>query len=216
MNVDFDANKIKRIIFDIDYTLLIPNYDKEDRFFEKVVPNHWQYLTQNILNILTEYERTHKQYNKKKFIKHLNNHLYHKVGYDFMEKWFRFNAQLDNQDTTDTKETLKYLKMKKLELVVLSNWFTIPQKEKLKRVGLLPYFDKVYGGDYYLKPYEESFLLASSPHKLEECVMIGDNIKVDVEGAINAGMNAIYYTLGEEKEYSKNKIKSIKELTKIF
>ena len=35
-----------------------------------------------------------------------------------MEKWFKFNAQLDNQDTTATKETLEYLKKKKLELVV--------------------------------------------------------------------------------------------------
>lgn len=213
MNMDFDANKIKRIVFDIDYTLLIPNYYRETEFFEE---NHGEYLTQNIMQILTEYEHTHKQYNKKRFIKHLNKYLSHEVDYGFIEKWFKFNAQLDNQDVKDTKETLEYLKMKKLELVVLSNWFTIPQKEKLKRVGLLSYFDKVYGGDYYLKPYEESFLLASSPHKLEECVMIGDNIKVDVEGAINVGMNAIYYTLGEEKEYSKNKIKNIKELKKIF
>lgn len=216
MNMDFDANKIKRVIFDIDYTLLIPNYYRETEFFEETVPNHGEYLTKNILKILTEYENIYRQYDKNIFINHLNKYLSYEIGYDFIEKWFKFNAQLDNQDTTATKETLEYLKKKKLELVVLSNWFTKPQKEKLKRVGLISYFDQIYGGDYYLKPYEASFLLASHPHKLEECVMIGDNIKVDVEGAINTGMNAIYYTLGEEKEYSKNKIKNIKELKKIF
>ena len=61
MNMDFDANKIKRIVFDIDYTLLIPNYYRETEFFEEVVPNHGEYLTQNIMQILTEYEHAHKK-----------------------------------------------------------------------------------------------------------------------------------------------------------
>ena len=215
-SLDFDPKKIKRIIFDIDYTLLIPNYYRENEFFNEVLPEHETYLTQNILQILREYEHIYQRYDEKDFLNHLSSYIHVPLDQTFMQKWYQFNEKVDHQDVTDTKETLQYLKNKKIELVTLSNWFTKPQKGKLERLGLLSYFDEVYGGDYYLKPSKESFTLARGHNRFDECVMIGDHLRVDIEGAINVGMNAIYYTLGTEKEYDKNKIKKIKELKKIF
>ena len=47
--------------------------------------------------------------------------------------------------------------MKDKKLVILSNWFTITQIERLRKNNLLQYFDEVYGGDYTIKPHKEAF-----------------------------------------------------------
>ena len=54
------------------------------------------------------------------------------------------------------------------------------------------YFTKVFGGDEIkLKPRPEAFLKAIYPNKKEECLMIGDSLKMDIEGALNVGLKVI-------------------------
>ena len=44
-----------------------------------------------------------------------------------------------------------------------------------------------------MKPNKESYIAAAGNKKIEECIMIGDSIKNDVEGALNCGMQAIHF-----------------------
>lgn len=205
---------IKRVIFDIDYTLLNPNYDREKEFFQKFVSEENDYFINHMYEILKEYEQIYINYDRELLINHLNKYLNSPLKLDFLDCWFEFNTDLDEQDVSETKDVLDYLS--KYELVTLSNWFKKPQKEKLNKLGLLKYFQDFYSGENCLKPRKESFILSCGHLNSSECVMIGDNLEVDIKGAISAGLNAIHYTRGKEKEHEFPKVKSLKELKKIL
>lgn len=207
---------VKRIIFDIDYTILIPNYRKEYLFLQNYVKADNTYFIRHMHEILKEYETLYPKYEVVKLLKHLNKYSDGVIlDEGFLEAWANFSVELEKQDVTITHEVLSYLNSK-YELVALSNWFRKVQIGKLERLDLLKYFIDVYGGDDYLKPNLESFHMAIERHRPEECIMIGDNLDADIKGALNAGLQAIHYTNGREVEHGYQKVKYLSELKKIL
>jgi putative hydrolase of the HAD superfamily len=95
-----------------------------------------------------------------------------------------------------TQETLTYLKQK-YELFILTNGFLETQKTKLTNCGLDKYFSKIYSSEQigYSKPHKKIFTYAvnSLNAKKEECLMIGDDPIVDVEGARKYGLQQVYF-----------------------
>ena len=93
-------------------------------------------------------------------------------------------------------EILDYLIEKKYKLHLITNGFEDVQHSKLKYSGLAKYFTEVITseGSNYLKPNKEIFEYAFSKSnaKPEESIMIGDNIDVDILGAINAGIDSVF------------------------
>ena len=118
---------------------------------------------------------------------------------EFLEKCLEhFSNCAPNKMNKEIYETLEYLS-KKYELVVLTNWFEKQQAKRLETVGILKYFSKVYAPETFLiKPNKEAFMKACQ-NKPEEAVMVGDSLKADIEGAINAGLKAIYINKNAEK-----------------
>ena len=106
--------------------------------------------------------------------------------------------------------------MKDKKLVILSNWFTCTQIERLRKNNLLQYFDEVYGGDYTIKPHKEAFLRAFGNTSKEKCVMIGDNYLKDFCGALNVGSNALHFNPNGEVIKEKQMIKRINEIKERF
>ena len=112
-------------------------------------------------------------------------------------------------------ETLEYLSQK-YELVTLSNWFEKEQEERLEKVGIRKFFKSCYACENIkMKPNKESYLTAAGDKKIKECIMIGDSIKKDVEGAISCGMQAIYYNPGKKQSEHTN-IRNFSELRQIL
>ena len=116
--------------------------------------------------------------------------------------------------------TLQYLKQK-YDLVVLSNWFKKSQDERLKKLGLDKYFSRTYMTENIpMKPNKEAFEIAKGQYDFSECVMVGDSLKTDVTGAINANMNVIFYDRNNIKinsnEYIMATIHKFTELTDIL
>lgn len=95
-----------------------------------------------------------------------------------------------------TKEILDYLRGKNYILHLITNGFENTQWSKLKNSGLAEYFTHVITseGSNSLKPQKEIFDYALDKAKasLSESIMIGDNTEVDIQGAINAGMDSIF------------------------
>ena len=92
-----------------------------------------------------------------------------------------------------TLKILEYLK-NKYELVVLTDWFKEQQIERLKNSKIIEYFQEVYAAEKTKrKPFKEAFIQAIGENKPEECIMIGDDFQRDIEGALKAGLQAIYY-----------------------
>lgn len=94
-------------------------------------------------------------------------------------------------------ELLEYLRTKKYNLSIISNGFIEVQYTKLRRSGLLPYFSNIFLSEEvgYQKPDIRFFraVLEKLSAKSAECIVIGDNIQTDIQGAKNANIGAIFY-----------------------
>lgn len=115
----------------------------------------------------------------------------------------------------DAKEVLENLK-NKYKLVILSNGDGKQQRKKIEYTGLNKYFsDIVISSEVgYSKPEKEIFEIACKMINLkpENCIMIGDKYKVDVEGSLNAGMHGIWVNRKKEELKYKFQIKELSEL----
>ena len=119
------------------------------------------------------------------------------------------------------REILNYTKSKGYRLFIITNGFKEVQYEKLKQSGLQNYFEKVFISEVIKmpKPGREIFEYAikSSNAKKKSSLMIGDDLDVDIRGALNFGIDAIYYNhLKESKRTSVEDIKVIDSLKELF
>ena len=209
---------IKRIIFDLDNTLITwkdEYWNAVNRTFEKL---DLQYTDEDIEKIkcaVDYYEDgRNDRYNKKIMKNTLEQFLEYELPENFIEIWLENLGEC--APTTLDKEvidTLEYLKQK-YDLVVLTNWFRYTQVTRLKSAGIIEYFDDIYTGDTVLKPYKESYMNACGQYSPSECLMIGDTIDKDVLGPNKYGIDSIYYN-PEGKEYDKKKIISIDNFNEI-
>lgn len=95
-----------------------------------------------------------------------------------------------------TFEILDYLTEKKYVLHLITNGFDHTQRLKLNSSGLGKYFTEVITSESCnsLKPQKEIFMyaMAKANAGVKECLMIGDNQDADVQGAMKAGMDAVF------------------------
>ena len=121
-----------------------------------------------------------------------------------------------------TKEILCYLTDKKYQLHLITNGFEKTQHSKLKYSGLNAFFKEIITseGSNSLKPDKEifDFALQKTHASKNESIMIGDSIEVDIQGAINAGIDQVFVnhhniTTDVKPTYT---VASLKELEKIF
>ncbi len=121
-----------------------------------------------------------------------------------------------------TREILAYLKKKNYILHLITNGFEKTQWSKLNNSGLGEYFTHVITSESSnsLKPQKEIFEYAMNKAKaaLPESIMIGDNSEVDIQGALNAGMDSVFVNhinaiTGLHPTYT---IHHLKELESIF
>ena len=95
-----------------------------------------------------------------------------------------------------TLEILEYL-VHKYPMSIITNGFDEIQDIKMSSSGLKKYFDSVITSEKagWLKPHRGIFDFAMEHASVgsAECVMIGDNPVTDIAGAINCGIDQIYY-----------------------
>lgn len=119
-------------------------------------------------------------------------------------------------------ELLDYLNQKKYKLHLITNGFERTQHSKLQYSGLSKYFIEVITseGSNSLKPHKEifDFALGKTKATQEESIMIGDSLEVDIQGAMNAGIDQIYVNhLNVEPEIKPTYIVySLKEIEQIL
>jgi putative hydrolase of the HAD superfamily len=104
----------------------------------------------------------------------------------------------------DTIEVLHYLEQKGYGLHLITNGFEEVQHNKLKNSGLSPFFNVVVTSECSnsLKPQKEIFeyALQKTGATVEESLMIGDALDVDVAGALNIGMDAVHVNYNRKEQ----------------
>lgn len=96
-----------------------------------------------------------------------------------------------------TIETLEYLKSKGYRLFLLTNGFVEVQKVKIRDSKLESFFERMITSEEagYQKPHEKIFEFALQIVKAEkaDCLMIGDDLESDIEGAQNFGIDTVFF-----------------------
>jgi 2-haloacid dehalogenase len=177
----------KKYIFDIDYTILIPDWSKEDDYFkEHILENEQEEFFKNKQSILNKYEQEFPRYNTKTLSDYFKSYGF-TVSEDTINGWMSYNGETIKDEVVDgVVDLFKYLKENNKEIVILTSWFSGTQIPRLKRAGLFNYIDKIVAGEDAMKPRLESFELAIDGTNKKDCIMIGDSIRSDKVGADNA------------------------------
>lgn len=121
-----------------------------------------------------------------------------------------------------TIEILEYLQAKGYQLHLITNGFEQTQHSKLKNSGIDKYFSQVITseGSNSLKPHKEIFDYAMQKARAlpANSIMLGDNIEVDIQGAINAGIDQVFVNHNNDNTPVKATytIRHLQELENIF
>ena len=186
----------KKYIFDLDYTLLIPDWSKEDEYFKKNIPLEEQekfFLEKQ--KILNRYELEYPKYDFKTLSSYFKSYGFN-ISEEVINGWMIYNGETIKDEIVDgVIDLFNYLKESDKKIVILTSWFSGTQIPRLKRTGLYKYIDNIIAGENAMKPDLKSFELAIGNTNKKDCIMIGDSIKSDKMGAINAGID--YYIVDQ-------------------
>ncbi|MFW5756686.1 MAG: YjjG family noncanonical pyrimidine nucleotidase [Tangfeifania sp.] len=101
------------------------------------------------------------------------------------------------------EEILQFFKKKGCALHIITNGFKKVQHKKLKISGLEKYFTKVFISEDVKAPkpdrkiFEYAVKSANAPKN--KSLMVGDDFEIDVKGAINFGINAVFFNPGKNQ-----------------
>ncbi len=221
------TDKITDIFFDLDHTLW--DFDKNSALtFNKIFKIN--NVTVNVDTFLNHYQAINlkywKLYRDEKIDKNLLrfgrledtflavNYKIHpdiiiKLSEDYMTYITDNNFLFENTITI-----LDYLK-NNYKLHILSNGFEEVQYKKLKKSNILHYFETVTNGESIgvKKPHPEIFnyALKSANTTANRSMMIGDGYEADILGAINVGMDVIFFNM-----YNTSLNDNVKQIDKLL
>lgn len=208
---------IKKIVFDVDNTLIIWKKEYVSALKETLENFNIDIDVHLVDNVIESLEGNYEMLSKEILLNDINNVCNLNLTMEFIDTFFEKQKKLASFDQ-EIYNTIEYLS-EKYELIVFSNFFTEVQEGRLETLGIRKFFSKIYGGDVLkTKPCKESFEKIIGENDPKECVMIGDSLKYDIQGALNAGMQVILYDYKKQYNdtYDYPVIKSIPELKNIL
>src|SRR5688572_296388 len=204
--------KYKHLFFDLDHTLWA--FDANAKATLKQL-----HLDLNLVDKgINDFDRFHKNYlqhNEKLWARYRNGQI-RQDELRLKRMWLTLlDFQIADEELTrqlselflqllptrtilfpDTIDVLKYLADKKYKMHLITNGFEKTQHEKLKHSGLDSFFQEVITSECSnsLRPQKEIFeyALQKTGAKVEESIMIGDSLDVDIAGAMGIGMDQVH------------------------
>lgn len=222
-------DNIKHIFFDLDHTLwdfeknsalafrqVFSQYDitvSHDDFIDVYVPinaKYWKlYRDEQITQQELRYGRLQEAFDVLQY--KVDDELLHLLSAEYVNNLPRFNHLYDG-----AVEVLDYLKPK-YTLHIITNGFHEVQAGKLKNSNIDHYFATITNSEMAgcKKPNPAIFEYALTAAKADKCnsIMIGDCIEADVQGALNCGIDAIYFN--EHRQEAHNSIAQINHLLEL-
>jgi len=160
---------IKRLIFDVDNTLIVNvDFKKTIRITLKQFNIYKEKTVENFFKALPTYNDLYKNYNYNDFKKHIENGINRRLPQNFLDEYInnliKYAVPKKNQELIQTIDNLS----KKYDLVLLTNFFAKSQIGRLETFGIGKYFSQCYG-ENLIKPHINAFLNACGPYKPNEC-----------------------------------------------
>lgn len=135
------------------------------------------------------YEDYYTSYDRTNYTNHIAKNIGIELDKRFLQIYFEELKTAIPKSNGKLKEILTKLSLY-FELVLLSNYFKESQINRLASMGISKLFTNFYG-ETLNKPNPKIFLESIGPYKREECVMIGDNLDLDIKPANELGINTI-------------------------
>jgi len=146
-----------------------------------------------------------------------NEKLARQMGAMFLEQLPSRNLLFPGAEST-----LKYLHDKGYHIHLITNGFEETQQHKIRNAGIDHFFTEIITseGSNSIKPNREifEFALRKAGALQQHSIMIGDSLEVDIQGAMNAGIDQVFVNhLQVEHVFSPTyTVHSLHELQDIF
>lgn len=190
---DFTGNS--REAYNAVYTLL--DYNRWFNSFEHYYKIYEEYNHQ-LWTLYAEGKITKEQLNTERYahpLRMMNVPEAETVGSRFWNEAMK-RLPLGNRLMPYARETLEYLHPR-YRMLILSNGFTELQSSKMQSADIAKYFSGVILSEDIgvNKPNPAIFkhALQKAGVTADRALMIGDNFKVDIEGAYHVGMDQVFY-----------------------
>ncbi len=189
---DFDKNS--GLTFDKIFRLNNINVDLESFLsnYERINLDYWKlYREEKIEKGVLRFGRLNDAFMALNF--KVEDEIICKLSEDYITHLTSYNHLFKN-----TFEVLDYLKLK-YNLHIITNGFSKVQEEKLTNSNISHYFETVTNSEMVgvKKPnpiiFDHALKLANATSS--QSIMIGDNYEADILGAINSGMDAIFFDI---------------------
>lgn len=219
----------KHLFFDLDDTLIKCSgifYDVEDVVAKKILEYNQKYTYDEIRIKFNEkqYENLEKHgYGPANFEYSLMQTTYDLVGYDFfkdnLQEFIKNEAKILYDENVEliegAKESIEYLYNKGYEMSIITKGMEDVQKKRVEALSIKKYFKDYHIVKHKLKKdYEE--LLKKYNLKPEECYMIGNSPKGDINEAKKAGLNTIYIPNEHTWNYEDEQISEEMPITNVL
>ena len=209
---------IKKIVFDLDNTLLFLSDEWEENYKRFIDKYNLNISAKDLFLCIGNFEKKMKNIVvlKQKLSEYVSNDLSIDFTIDMILELSEIynNTPLLNTDTI--YDALNYLS-EKYELIAYTNWFTDDQIKRLKKYDLDKFFTKVYGWDILpKKPSKEGLSEIIKNDDIENYIFIGDSIELDLEVPYSMGIATIFYNRKNIKQNKYKEIFKIKELKNIL
>lgn len=200
---------ITDVFFDLDHTLWdfeknsALTFDKIfklnniqvnlDDFLEHYIPinfKYWKlYREERVKKDVLRFARLNETFQALNLS--IGDEVTHQLSEDYIKYLSTFNFLIN-----DTTDVLEYLKPK-YRLHIITNGFNEVQHRKMNRSNIINYFETITNSEIagVKKPSPKIFNYALNLANVnaKQSVMIGDSLEADIEGALNIGMDAIFF-----------------------
>lgn len=203
----------KHVFFDLDHTLW--DFDKNSELTLQQLYDEYAFADIGI----TDFDAFHKNYNAhndRLWERFRKGHIKREEL-----RWKRFWLTLLDFKIADTalahelssayleilptqtqlmpyaKEVLEYCRNKNYIVHLITNGFETTQRLKMQFSGIASYFSEIITSEKSnsMKPHPDiyHYALKVTGATIEESIMIGDALEIDIMGAINAGWDQVYF-----------------------
>lgn len=213
-----ESPKIKKIIFDLDNTLLFISSNWNDYYQRLIDKYNFKTTPEELYSTIGSFERNNvdKIITKDYFIKYINEKLPINFTEEILENFLSNYADIPLLNLDIITNVLTYLSQK-YELIVYSNWFAESQVLRLRKNNLLQFFTKIYGDDTLpIKPSKRGLEKLIGDDNIEDFVFIGDDISIDLEMPQSIGMDTIFYNRKNIEQDKYREIHDIEELIELL
>lgn len=205
--------KYKHLFFDLDHTLW--DFDKNSAATLQYLYDEFQLSEKNI-RPFDKFREQYEYHNDKLWDRYRKGYIRReelrwkrmwltmldfRIGDEKLAKEMSavYLERLPNQSLLlpYAKEVLEYCKDKNYRMHLITNGFETTQWQKMRSSGLGSYFEEVITSENSksLKPHADIFHYAMNLTNatVEESLMIGDSLEVDVLGAKQVGIDQVYF-----------------------